>query len=125
MTGASFGKFLKFGGASDEACLLITGMDMKYVLSQIRSDFGYNGINSVKGLRPIQILRNGIGSATGSGIVNWKSASIDDYFMNGGNYTKTALGGFYKIEITLPIGSSASGEKFNSCCQIRIQTMEL
>ncbi|EPE2947611.1 hypothetical protein ACSHM6_000515 [Escherichia coli] len=109
LTGASFGKFLKFGGASDEACLLITGMDMKYVLSQIRSDFGYNGINSVKGLRPIQILRNGIGSATGSGIVNWKSASIDDYFMNGGNYTKTALGGFYKIEITLPIGSSASG----------------
>ena len=109
LTGASSGKFLKFGGASDEACLLITGMDMKYVLAQIRSDFGYNGINSIKGLRPIQVLRNGIGSATGSGIVNWKSASIDDYFMNGGNYTKTALGGFYKIEITLPIGSSTSG----------------
>jgi hypothetical protein len=109
MTGAASGYFLEFGGASDDATLTIIGMEMRNVLEQIRSHFGYNGINSIKGLRPMQLLRKGISDATGSGIVNWKSASIDDYFMNAGNYTKTALGGFYKIEITLPIGSSASG----------------
>lgn len=109
MTGAASGYFLEFGGASDDATLTITGMEMRNVLEQIRSHFGYNGINSIKGLRPMQLLRKGIGDATGTGIVNWKTAEVDDYFMGGGNFTKTALGGFYQVDVEVPIGTNATG----------------
>lgn len=109
MTGAASGYFLEFGGASDDATLTIIGMEMRNVLEQIRSHFGYNGINSIKGLRPMQLLRKGIGDATGTGIVNWKTAEVDDYFMGGGNFTKTALGGFYQVDVEVPIGTNSTG----------------
>ncbi|ARM69920.1 putative tail spike protein [Salmonella phage BSP101] len=109
MTGAASGYFLEFGGADGDATLLINGMEMRNVLEQIRSHFGYNGINSIKGLRPMQLLRKGIGDATGTGIVNWKTASEDQYFMGGGNFTKTALGGYYQVDVEVPIGTNATG----------------
>ena len=111
MTGAASGYFLEFGGASGDATLTITGMEMRNVLEQIRSHFGYNGINSIKGLRPMQLLRKGIGDATGTGIVNWKTtpSAEDPYFMGGGNFTKTGLGGFYRVDVEVPIGINTTG----------------
>ncbi len=107
LTGAASGYYLGFGGADGDATLTISAMDMKYVLEQIRNDFGYNGVNSVKGLMPVCNYRSGITVGTGTGIVTWKSATEDNYSMGDGNFTKTAFGGFYHIIVRLPVSTTS------------------
>ncbi|MES0266764.1 hypothetical protein [Citrobacter sedlakii] len=107
LTGAASGYYLGFGGADGDSTLTISAMEMKYVLEQIRNDFGYDGINSVKGLMPVCNYRKGITVGTGTGIVTWKSAIEDNYSMGDGNFTKTAFGGFYHIIVRLPVSTTS------------------
>ncbi|WP_249294596.1 phage head-binding domain-containing protein [Proteus mirabilis] len=111
ITGAASGYFLKFGGAKNESCLIINGMDMRFLWDQIREDNEkYDGIVYLKGLHPIICKRVGLNNPSGTGTyADWKTTDIDNYHMAKGYRVKTVIGGFYDIDISVVISGISNG----------------
>ncbi|HAT1657726.1 TPA: hypothetical protein I8Y28_003662, partial [Proteus mirabilis] len=111
MTGAASGYYLKFGGAKNDACLIISGMDMRFLWDQIREDNEkYGGIVYLKGLHPIICKRVGLNNPSGTGTyADWKTTDIDNYHMANGYRVKTVLGGIYNIDVSIAVSASSGG----------------
>ncbi|HGN0185133.1 TPA: phage head-binding domain-containing protein [Proteus mirabilis] len=111
MTGAASGYYLKFGGAKNDACLIISGMDMRFLWEQIRKDNEkYDGIVYLKGLHPIICKRVGLNNPSVIGTyADWKTTDIDNYHMAKGYRVKTVLGGIYNIDVSIAVSASSGG----------------
>ncbi|MEY1273342.1 phage head-binding domain-containing protein [Proteus mirabilis] len=103
--------FLKFGGAKDESCLILNGMDMRFVHHQIKIDQEkYNGTTYVKGIFPVKCYRIGLNNPSSSNTVaEWKKTTVDYYGMSSGSRIKTLLPGWYDIEVSVVLTPSSSG----------------
>ncbi|EOT5409959.1 hypothetical protein ACNRO9_000705, partial [Proteus mirabilis] len=111
MTGAAPGYYLKFGGAKSDSCLILNGMDMRFVWNEIRKDIEkYGGITYTKGTNPVQCWRVGLNNPQGDNtIAEWKKTTVDYYGMAIGNRIKTVLGGWYDIEVSVVLSALSNG----------------
>ncbi|EPQ6242406.1 phage head-binding domain-containing protein [Proteus mirabilis] len=111
MTGAAPGYYLKFGGAKSDSCLILNGMDMRFVWNEIRKDIEkYDGITYIKGLHKMTCKRVGLNNPDAANTyADWKVVSEDLYGMSKGHRIKTVIGGFYKIDVNIVVTSGSGG----------------
>ncbi|MGE1854443.1 phage head-binding domain-containing protein [Morganella morganii] len=111
MVGAAPGKFLKFGGAKSDSCLILNGTDMRFSWEEMRKDTEkYDGVTYLKGAKPVICRRNGLNNpSAGNTYADWKNTIIDDYHMANGYRIKTVIGGWYDIYVSVVLSAESSG----------------